>query len=132
MNEPAALSYEESLDKFLKETNLCDSCKFGFADCLGRGIVFGLGKWNDNVVFCEEHTKKQAPPENDYILVCSECRHSEDCLVTYGQGMDAARRACQMHLFAKEPALFKTAVFAVLDALSAARKPAEGKEPENG
>lgn len=43
----------------MKKYNLCDTCKWCFAECTAKNIRFGEGIGNDNVVGCDKYFAKE-------------------------------------------------------------------------
>lgn len=54
--------------------NLCNSCKFSFAECSVTldDIIFGDGVGNDNVYACDKYEQKAEPPAN-----CETCSKAD-------------------------------------------------------
>ncbi len=51
--------YEEALNKYMKETHLCEQCSQEYPTCSAKDILFGCGKCNDNVVECDAFKNKE-------------------------------------------------------------------------
>ncbi len=50
--------YKEALEKYMKETHLCEACIQEFPTCSAKNITFGCGLGNDNVAECDGFKKK--------------------------------------------------------------------------
>lgn len=59
----------KSIDRCI---NMCDTCKFTFAECATEVIEFGDGVGNDNVVVCSSYMVKPFIGDIDKIILAPE------------------------------------------------------------